>query len=188
MVTLPELWLPLLLSAAVVWVASFMVWTMLPWHQTDYRGLPDEEATRAALKDVPPGQYNIPHVASRKDFETPEAKAKFDGGPVGFMVLLPKGVPHMGKRLAQWFAFNIAVAIVAAYVADRALPPGAEYLEVFRVTGTVTWAAYGLALVQDAVWFGRSWRFIVEQLFDALIYALLTAGFFGWLWPALPAA
>jgi hypothetical protein len=68
-------------------------------------------------------------------------------------------------------------------VAGRTVPAGTEYLHVFRVTGTVAFAGYGLALVQDSIWYGRRWGSTVKSLVDSLIYALLTAGSFGWLWP-----
>jgi len=61
--------------------------------------------------------------------------------------------------------------------------PAVRRLAVFRITGTVAWLAYGAATVPDAIWFGRPWSAIGKNLFDALMYGLLTAGFFGWLWP-----
>ena len=73
---------------------------------------------------------------------------------------------------------------VVAYVAGHTQPAGSVYLVVFRVTGTVAWAAYGLSHVSEAVWFARPWSGILKQLFDALLYGLVTAGAFDWLWPS----
>ena len=40
-----------------------------------------------------------------------------------------------------------------------------------------------MAVVQDAIWFGRPWSSAWKVLGDALLYGLMTAGVFGWLWP-----
>ena len=40
-----------------------------------------------------------------------------------------------------------------------------------------------MTTVPDAIWFGRPWSFVMKGQFDALLYALLTAGVFGWMWP-----
>ena len=183
MITLAALWLPIVLSAVAVFFVSFVVWNFMPWHRNDYTGVPQEGRVRGLLKDLSPGQYNLPHVADRKDLGKPEVQAKFDEGPVAFLIVLRKGVPNLGKSLAVWFVFNLAVSVVAAYVAGRTLSAGVDYLEVFRITGTVAWVAYGWAYVQEGVWFGRPWSFVGKMLFDALLYGLVTAGFFGWLWP-----
>lgn len=183
-VSLASLWLPILLSALAVWVLSFLVWAVLPWHKSDYAKLPDEEAARAALEDVPPGAYNIPHLPTRDALNQPEYRQKFEQGPVGFLFLLPHRVPGMGGTLVQWFVFNLVMAFLAAYVAAAVLGPGTSYLQVFQVVGTVTWLAYGFGIVPESIWFGRPWHLSIKQLVDALLYGLVTAGFFGWLWPA----
>ena len=41
-----------------------------------------------------------------------------------------------------------------------------------------------LALWQISIWYHRSWATTIRSTIDGLIYAALTAGFFGWLWPA----
>lgn len=184
MVTLGALWLPILLSAAVVFFVSFLVWNVLPWHQKDWLGLPNEEAVRNVMKDMPPGQYHVPHCASRKAMKDPDFQRKVAEGPMVMLTVMPKGMPSLAKSLLLWFVCLVLVSLVAAYVAGRVLPAGTDYLEVFRVVGTVTWLAYGAALVQQSVWFGQPWRALLWQQFDALIYGLLTAGVFGWLWPA----
>ncbi|MEE9463978.1 MAG: hypothetical protein V3W14_00205 [Candidatus Neomarinimicrobiota bacterium] len=186
MVTITSLWLAVLLSAIIVWVASFIIWTVLPHHKNDYRGLPDEDAALAALRgqDLAPGQYDFPHLASRSDMKNPEVVEKFTQGPAGFLTVVPRGVPSMGKPMVLSLVYFILVSICVAYLAGRILPAGTEYLTVFRVTGTTAWLAYGAAVVSDAIWFGRPWPSVIKTLADALIYGMLTAGVFGWLWPA----
>lgn len=183
-VSLTALWLPILLSTLAVWVASFVVWAVLPWHRSDYAALPDEEAARAALADAAPGAYNVPHLPSRQALNEPEHRKKFEQGPVGFVILAPRGVPSMGKTLVQWFVFNLVVSVVVAYVAGLGLEPGAGYMPVFRLVTSATWLAYGFGTVTESIWFARPWSLSVKNLVDGLIYGLLTAGFFGWLWPA----
>ena len=61
----------------------------------------------------------------------------------------------------------------------------AEYMTVFRITSVAAWLAYGAGTVYDAIWFGRPWSGVFKGFGDALIYALLTGGAFGWLWPEM---
>ena len=63
------------------------------------------------------------------------------------------------------------------------LPAGAGYRQVFRIVSTVTFASYALGLVELSIWFSRSWGTTLRGVVDGLVYALLTAGTFGWLWP-----
>ena len=186
MVTIGALWLPILLSSIAVWMASAFFWMVSPHHKSDYVRFPDEEGVRRALaaQRLAPGQYSIPYSVSAKDLEDPEMVSKFEEGPVGIFTVAPSGVPAMGSKVAQSFLFYFLISTVVAYMASRTVDPGADYLAVFRVAGTVAWLAYGTAIVPDAIWFGRPWSGIVKGLLDALAYALLTAGFFGWLWPA----
>ena len=185
MISIFSLWLPILLSAIIVWIGGGILWMVLPHHKTDFKGLPDEEAARAALieQKIPAGQYDIPHISSPDAVKDPEVKKKFDDGPVGFFTVLPNGVPSMGKNLVISFTYYLVVAVVVAYVASRTLETGAEYLTVFRLVGTVSWLAYGFGVVQDSIWFGKPWSSVIKHLFDSLIYALLVAGVFSWLWP-----
>ena len=186
MVTIGALWLPILLSSIAVWMASALFWMVSPHHKSDYVRFPDEEGVRRALaaQRLAPGQYSIPYSVSAKDLEDPEMVSKFEEGPVGIFTVAPSGVPAMGSKVAQSFLFYFLISTVVAYMASPTVDPGADYLAVFRVAGTVAWLAYGTAIVPDAIWFGRPWSGIVKGLLDALAYALLTAGFFGWLWPA----
>ena len=185
MVTIASLWLAILLSALIVWIASALIWMVLPHHKSDFKGFPDQEATLNALKPqkLTPGQYDMPHILSRDEMKKPEVRKKFEEGPIGFFTVVQKGIPSMAKGMVLSFLYYIVIGIFVAYLASRTLTPGAEYLAVFRVTGTVAWLAYGWAVIPDAIWFGRPWSAILKHLIDSLVYGLLTAGVFGWLWP-----
>lgn len=185
MVTIVSLWLPIVLASVIVFIASAVIWTVLPHHKSDFKPLPDESAARRALRPqtIPPGQYNIPNIASHDALKDPEVVKLFTDGPVGFLTVVPNGLPSMGKSMGQALVFFLLVSGTIAYLASRSLIPGAEYWEVFRFVGTFAWAAYGFAIIPDAIWFGRPWRAIGKQLVDAFVYASLTAGAFAGFWP-----
>ena len=42
---------------------------------------------------------------------------------------------------------------------------------------------YAMGAWPLSIWYGRKWSTTFKSTFDALIYAMLTAGTFGWLWP-----
>jgi hypothetical protein len=186
MVPLTELWLPILTSAALVFVVSSIIHMVLPYHRTDYARVGDEEQMRDDLRraSLAPGQYAVPHAATPKDLSSPEYAAKLEQGPVAFMTVLPNGKPFMGKSLGLWFLYSVIVSVVAGYVASRALPLPAvtTYGDVFRFVGTAAFAGYVLGGWQESIWFGRPWGTTLKSSMDGLIYALLTAGVFGWLW------
>jgi hypothetical protein len=185
MVAITALWIPILLSAVLVFLASSVIHMLLGYHAGDMKPLPGEERIAQAFREagVPPGDYAIPHAASREEWGSPEFAAKMEKGPVATMTVRRSGPFAMGPVFIQWFVFCIIVSTLAAYVAGRAVGPGAEYLEVFRFVGTTAFIAHGVALWGDAIWFGRKWSTVLKYNVDALIYALLTAGVFGWLWP-----
>ena len=179
------LWLPILLSAVIVFVASSIIHMMLPWHKKDYGKVPNEDKLRDALRPlaIPPGDYMVPRPSGTQEMKSPEFQAKVNQGPNVIMTVLPSGPYTMTKNLINWFIYCLAVGFFAAYVAGRALPVGAEYLRVFRFAGTAAFLAYSGALWQMSIWYRRAWITTVTSTFDGLIYALLTAGAFGWLWP-----
>ena len=185
MVPITALWLPILLSAVIVFIASAILHMVIPIHKNDYRQLPDEEKVTDALRSagVTPGRlYNFPHC-TQKDFKTPSVVEKFKRGPVGHLIIRPNGAPGMGKSLAQWFIYCLIISFVTAYLTGRTRMPGAHYLEVFRVAGCASFMAYGIGQLDNAIWRGQTWGVTIKHVVDGLIYGLLTAGTFGWLWP-----
>jgi hypothetical protein len=179
--TITSLWLPIIASAVVVFIAGSIVWMFMPWHKTEWKKTPDEEALRAALKSCPPGMYTVPNVKDQAEFKNPDVQKKLVDGPQAFVTVVPSGLPKMGPKLVMNFGYNLVVAIVCAYFVSRTLAPGADYLAVFRIAGAVAFVAYGMAYVQESVWFGRKWSSTGMSFLDALIYGLLTGGVFGWL-------
>jgi len=63
------------------------------------------------------------------------------------------------------------------------LPPGASSRAAFHFAGLTAFVAYTLALWPMSIWYRRSWITTIKATVDGLIYALLTAGVFAWLWP-----
>lgn len=187
MVALTALWLPILLAAFFVFVASSVIHMFLPYHRSDFGKVPSEDGVMEALRrfEIPPGDYVVPHAGGDPEvMKSEEFREKARKGPVAFMTVLPSGDPFaMGAQLAQWFVYCLLVSVVAAYVASRAVALGGDYLDVFRFAGTTAFAAYALALPQRSIWFKTSWSTTMKSMMDGLIYALLTAGTFGWLWP-----
>jgi hypothetical protein len=159
---------------------------VLGYHKNDFIKIPEEEKVREALGsvEIPPGEYVIPYAGSAKAMKSPEYIEKLTKGPAAFITMVKSGPPSMGGSLLLWFLYSVVVGIFAAYIAGRALGPGAHYLDVFRFAGCVAFAGYSLALLQNSIWYRRKWSNTFKSMFDGLIYALLTAGTFGWLWPA----
>lgn len=185
MVPITELWLPIVVSAVLVFVASSILHMALPWHRGDYRKLPDEAEVLAALRkfSIPPGDYLAPCVGSPADMKSPEFADKMSKGPVMMVTFMEPGPPAMGAQLGQWFVYCLVVGVFAAYVTGRALGVGDSYLHVFRFAGTTAFVSYSLALWQNTIWYKRNWVTTLKSTIDGLIYGMLTAGTFGWLWP-----
>src|SRR5438876_480719 len=185
MVGLTALWLPILLSSVLVFVVSSLIHMATPWHKSDYPKVPNEDRVMDALRPlaIPPGDYMIPRPSSREEMRAPEFAEKVKRGPVVVLTVMPPGPMTMSKSLVLWFFYCAVVGVFAAYVAGRALQPGAPYLQVFRFAGATAFIGYSLALWQMSIWYRRAWSTTVKTTVDGLIYALLTAGTFGWLWP-----
>ena len=183
MVAIHTLWMPILLSAVFVFVASSIIHMVLPYHRSDYKKLPDEDKVVAALRSsgVTRGVHMFPYC-SHKEMNSPEMKEKFKQGPVGMVTVFSAGM-NMGKSLAQWFVYCLVVGIFTAYLTGRVLVPGTNYLAVFRVAGTVAFMAYGVGQLVNGIWMGQPWSVVTKHFLDGLVYSLLLAGTFGWLWP-----
>ena len=187
MVTVVSLWLPVLLSAVAVFFASWIIHTVLKYHNNDFKKMPNEDAVMDALRkfNVPVGEYMVPRCDNMKQMKEPAFLDKMNKGPVLLMNVMPNGLINMGKVLGLWFIYCAVVSVFAAYIAGRALPPGSEYLAVFRFAGTVAFTGYTLAMWQSAIWYRRPVSTVLKQTFDGLIYGCLTGGVFGAMWPGM---
>lgn len=181
---LAALWLPILLSTVIVFVVSSILHAVLTYHQSDCHQLPEEEKVLGGLRAVglKPGYYHFPFT-SHKEMKSPAVVEKFKLGPCGIMTVLPSGPPAMAKYLISWFVYCLAIGFFVAYLAWHTVTPGSNYLIVFRVVGAAAFLAYGIGQLSNSIWKGQPWGMTIKEVVDGLIYALLTAGTFGWLWP-----
>jgi len=186
MVSIPELWLPILVSAVVVFVASAVLHMVLRYHRSDYGALPDEERILASMREaeVSPGYYAFPHTTDPAAMKDPDVIARYERGPVGLMSVIRSGPPAMGGYLTKWFVYIVVVSILVAYLTGRTTASGAEYLAVFRVAGTAAFLAYAGAAPADSIWRGIPWSVTTKNVFDGLVYGLLVGGSFAGFWPA----
>lgn len=184
MVPIASLWLPILLSAVAVFIVSSIIHMFLGYHSADYRKLPAEDEFMAAVRklDIPPGDYMVPCPTSHAAFKDPAFQEKFKAGPRAMMTVFGP-YAGMGAQLVQWFLYAILISITAAYISGRALGPGAHYLNVFRFAGATAFYGYALAHLQESIWYKKAWGTTLRNVLDGLVYGLVTAGFFGWLWP-----
>jgi hypothetical protein len=184
MVALSGLWLPILVSAVVVFVASSVMHMILPYHRKDYGRMPEEEKILLAMREagLKPGQYLFP-FRTHEEMKSPEMMEKYKVGPVGMMTVIASGPTMMGKYLAMWFGYCLMVGFFVAYLTGTALGAGAAYLVVFRVAGMAAFLAYGVGQVSNGIWRGQPWGVTLKEAMDGLVYGMLTAGTFGWLWP-----
>ncbi|MGH7530639.1 MAG: hypothetical protein ACREMN_09685 [Gemmatimonadales bacterium] len=187
MTALSALWLPILLSAVLVFVVSSAIHMLPLWHKNDYPKMEQEAQVMDALRPlgIRPGDYMMPRAASMAEVKSVTFQERRRRGPAMIVTVLPPGPTAMGKSLTLWFLYSVVISLFAAYVAGRALPPGAEYLTVFRFAGVTAFLGYAAALWQMSIWYARSLRMTVLSTIDGLIYALATAGVFGWLWPGI---
>ena len=186
MVSAFSLWVPILLSALLVFIASSLIHMFLNWHKNDFRSVPDEDGLMDALRafDLAPGNYLFPRPESREVMRSEEFQARAKRGPCAFMTVLRAGdASAMGKQFVQWFVYCAVVGLFAGYVTGLAVGPDAEYMAVFKVASTTAFMGYALAHAQDAIWMSQGWPATFRSMLDGLIYALLTGGTLGWLWP-----
>jgi hypothetical protein len=180
-----SLWLQVLIVAVVTFMVSGVFWTTMPWHRSEFKALPNEDAVRKVLhaQGVTEGQWRIPYSENPADWKTEEFAKRYETGPVGIIQLeTPSGVA-MGSRLVKTFGLYFLVAFFTAYVLRQAFPVGAPYMKVFQLAGCVSFASHVFGQVQDTIWFSKSWRRVLLQAADSVVYALLTAGVFASMWP-----
>lgn len=178
------LWLPIVLSAVIVFIASSILHMVLPYHKSDYQKLPDEDKLLPVLRaaGLKRGLYVFP-FCTQKEMKSPAMIEKYKQGPVGMMTILHNGPPAMPKFLGLWFAYCLVVSIIVAHLAAHTVYPFETQRHIFRVVGVSAFLAYGLGNIVNSIWKGQTWSMTIKEVIDGLIYAALTAATFAWLWP-----
>ena len=184
MVSLSALWLPILLSAVVVFIASSIMHMVLPYHRSDYKPIPNEDSVLASLRaaGLARGVYSFP-FCTHKDMKSEAIAQKQKQGPIGLLTVFPTGPVNMGKFLGLWFVYCVIVALFAAYLTGHTLLPGVRPMAVLRVAGTAAFLAFGIGQITNGIWGGQPWGNVTKHVMDGLIYALLAGATFAWLWP-----
>ena len=184
--SLLQLWLPIVLGTALAWIASGLIHMLIKYHNSDYGQLSNEDEVSTALRNGSPavGFYSLPHCVDMADMQKESVQQRFAQGPVAFVTIFPNGMPNMGKLMVQQICFFLVGCFLIAYSATLVLAPGAEYLTVFRFVASVGFLAFGWAQIPMSIWYGHLWSTTAKYMLDALIYGLVIAGSFAWLWPA----
>jgi hypothetical protein len=187
MLTLLDLWLPILLSAAAVWFWAFLSWAILPIHRRDHGPLPDEEALLRYLRELnlPPGAYGFPHAKDSAQHKDPAFVEKWKAGPTGMLnVLDPKA--GMGMNMLLTFIVYLIVSLLIGYIGWAAgLPRGADFWSIFRVLGTAGILAYTFAFLPSMIWFQATPNAKLAGIMDGLISGVVTGLIFAALWPGV---
>jgi hypothetical protein len=183
MVALASLWLPILVAAVAVFVVSSIVWMVLPYHKTDWKKIANEEPFLEVVRGqkLAAGMYMYPGCTPG-DMKSPEAKARFDKGPWGTLVVLP-GKPGMGRALSLWFLFILLISTCVAYVVGHFNGTAAEPKTVFRFSSAMAWVVFGGSYLPGFIWEGKPGSYAAKGIFDGLLYALVIGAIFMWMWP-----
>ncbi len=184
MVPLASLWLPILAAAVGVFIASSIIHMATPWHHSDFATVADQARVMDALRsfNLKPGDYVMPRPAAGQNMSSPEFTELAKKGPMVMLSVLPGDVV-IAKNLVLWFVYCVVVALCAAYIAGAALPAGAAAKKVFQFAGATAFFGFALALWQQTIWYSRSVVTTLKSTIDGLVYSLVTAGVFAWLWP-----
>jgi len=184
--SLMDLWLPILVSAVVVFFASFLAHMVLPHHKKEWSKLPQEDKMLELVRSggAPPGQYMFPHCENMADLKDPEKKKKWEQGPFGIVRVCP-AMPNMGRNLALTFVTYLVIGVFVAYLAAVAMNRGAEFMPVFRFTATAAIMAHCLGFIGHSIWYGQPLKYWLFDTIDGIVYGLLVGATFAFLWPAL---
>lgn len=180
-----QLWLPVLVTAVAIFVASSLIHMVFKWHNPDFRKLSNEDAVSDAIRagSPSPGQYLLPHCADMKVMQGEEMQKKFRDGPIGMLTLRQNGPPAMGGSLIKWFIYTLAVAAIAGAMAMRVFGPTGSAHGAGHLVGLVSFLTYTGGSVQMGIWMGKPWGSVAKDALDGLIYGGISALVFTWLWP-----
>ena len=102
---LADLWLPILVSAALVFIVSAIIHMGPFWHRNEFPPLAEQDRVQDALRPfgIAPGEYMLPKPKDMKDCNAPGFVEKLKRGPVGILTIIPNGPMSMSRPLVQWF-------------------------------------------------------------------------------------
>jgi hypothetical protein len=186
MISMTQLWLPILVSAVGVFIASSILHMVIPVHKGDFRKMPGEDQILATMRaqSLQPGSYMFPCAENMKDMCTSPMIEKCKLGPVGFVTVVPSGAPGMGKNLVQWFVFCLLVSAFVAHLAAQGLHRGEDFKPVFHLTALAAVLGYSMGALPDSIWKGQKWSITGKFVIDGVIYGIVTGLTFAWLWPS----
>lgn len=186
------LWLPVLLSAAAVWIVSAIAWMALPHHKRDFIGLPGPGGEGSFMEylrtsGIKPGNYAFPDCHAPGAMKSEKVQKAWQEGPVGHLSVWRTPLT-MGDKMVATFVVYLVVSTLIAYLTRVALPGAAgttppSFARVFQVAGTAGVLAYCFSFIPNAVWWGSYRRTIVANVVDGLVYGAITGAIFAWLWP-----
>ena len=181
------LWLPILLSAAAVWIVAALVWMVMPHHKRDYISLPTppgEDALMDYLRasGIPPGNYAVPDCHRPGAMKSEKVQRAWKEGPVGHLTLW-KTPLTMGDKLIGTFLVYLVISTLIAYLTRFAIPDPAPFSRVFPLATTAGILAYCFSSIPNALWWGSYKRTIVANIFDGMLYAAITGAILAWRWP-----
>lgn len=189
-----HLWLPIVASAAAVWVASALAWMLIGHHKGDWKEVPNENEFIATVKrmGIAPGSYGFPEFRRLEGMPKEAKHAKWDEmqkSPIGLLRVW--GPISMGRNMLFTFVVFLITSLLIGYLGWNALPHGTgagetrpEFAKVMQVIGTAGVLAYCVAGLPNDIWFQRSRREIATSLLDGVVFGLITGAVFAWLWPA----
>ena len=184
-ISLLQLWLPIVLGTVLAWIASALIHMLVKYHNSDYQKLGNEDEVMSAVQNGSPalGLHTFPYCIDMKEMQDEAMQQRFKNGPVGMLTVMPNGMPNMGKLVLQQIAYFFVGCVMIALCATLAHEPGATYMSVFKFVAVVGFLTFGWAVIPFAIWFGHPWSMTAKYLVDGLVYGLLVAGAFAWLWP-----
>jgi hypothetical protein len=185
-----SLWLPILLSAAAVWIASMIVGMALPHHKQDWIGLPDppgEDGFMDYLRKsgLKPGNYLFPDFRGREALKSEKVEKALKEGPVGHLSVWQTPLTMGGKMVGTFIVYLVVSALIA-YLTRVALPPipgPTPFAKVFQFATTAGVLAYCFSFIPNALWWGSYKRTIVANVIDGILYAAITGAIVAWRWP-----
>jgi len=187
MVSVLALWLPILVGAVIVFVASAIIWMATPLHTPDVKPAPEDLEKAVGELKMERGHYAFPMGSGGpKDMKDPAFVERFNRGPWGTITI--SGKPNFGLNLIRTFSVYVVILLFVAYLTGRALPPGAAYMEVFQIAGAAAVLGFTFGGLPNDIFFAKPTRFVITSMIEAAILATLAAGVFAGFWPAAPSS